>query len=90
VTRGLKHAVMPLFGGHGTGRAPLRGMEDKPNAKPKTENFGKPDLEAERVVEQQEGIVAPKGVVKDSDRPEPNVPHPEDLSMMDSAKTKGR
>lgn len=63
-------------------------MNDK--AKPKTENFGKPDLEAERVVEQQEGIVANKGPVKESDRPEPNVPHPEDLSMMDSAKTKGR
>ena len=57
---------------------------------PKTEDFGKPDLETERVVEQQEGIVAAKGKVKDSDRPEPNVPHPEDLSMMDSAKTKGR
>jgi hypothetical protein len=57
---------------------------------PKTENFGKPDLEAERVVEQQEGIVAAKGPVKDSDRPEEGVPHPEDLSMMDSAKTKGR
>jgi hypothetical protein len=58
--------------------------------RPKTENFGKPDLEAERVVEQVEGIVAKKGPLKDSDRPEPNVPHPEDLSMMDSAKTKGR
>jgi hypothetical protein len=58
--------------------------------RPKTENFGKPDLEAERVVEQLEGIVAKKGPLKDSDRPEPNVPHPEDLSMMDSAKTKGR
>lgn len=58
--------------------------------RPKTENFGKPDLENERVVEQQEGIVAQKGPVKDSDRPERNVPHPEDLSMMDSAKTKGR
>ncbi|HEV2012025.1 MAG TPA: hypothetical protein VGS17_13475 [Candidatus Limnocylindria bacterium] len=58
--------------------------------KPKTENFGKPDLEAERIVEQQEGIVAEKGKVKDSDRPEANVPHPEDLSMMDNAKTKGR
>lgn len=61
-------------------------MQDEP----KTENFGKPDLEAERVVEQEEGIVAQKGGVKDSDRPEPNVPHPEDLSMMDNAKTKGR
>jgi hypothetical protein len=61
-------------------------MEDKP----KTESFGKPDLEAERIVEQREGIVAAKGRVEDSDRPEPNVPHPEDLSMMDSAKTKGR
>jgi len=60
------------------------------NNKPKTESFGKPDLETERVVEQQEGIVAAKGPVKDSDRPEPNVPHPEDLSMMDNAKTKGR
>ena len=58
--------------------------------KPKTENFGNPDLEAERVVEQREGIVAAKGHVEDSDRPEPNVPHPEDLSMMDNAKTKGR
>ena len=58
--------------------------------KPKTESFGKPDLESERVVEQQEGIVAGKGPVTDSDRPEPNVPHPEDLSMMDNAKTKGR
>jgi hypothetical protein len=57
--------------------------------RPKTENFGKPDLEAERVVEQLEGIVAKKGPLKDSDRPEPNVPHPEDLSMMDSAKTRG-
>jgi hypothetical protein len=57
---------------------------------PKTEDFGKPDLESERVVEQQEGIVASKGPVKDSDRPEAGVPHPEDLSMMDNAKTKGR
>lgn len=56
----------------------------------KTESFGKPDLERERILEQQEGIVAEKGAVKDSDRPEPNVPHPEDLNMMDSAKTKGR
>jgi hypothetical protein len=60
------------------------------NDKPTTENFGKPDLEAERVVEQQEGIVADKGRVKASDRPERGVPHPEDLNMMDSAKTKGR
>lgn len=58
--------------------------------RPKTENFGKPDLENERVVEQQEGIVAEKGPVTDSDRPETGVPHPEDLSMMDNAKTKGR
>jgi hypothetical protein len=58
--------------------------------RPKTQNFGKPDLEEERVVEQVEGIVADKGRVKDSDRPEPNVPHPEDVNMMDSAKTKGR
>ena len=58
--------------------------------RPQTEDFGTPDLEAERVVEQHEGIVARKGPLKDSDRPEPNVPHPEDLSMMDSAKTKGR
>jgi hypothetical protein len=72
--------------GRGTARAPTPGMKDKP----KTENFGKPDLETERLVEQQEGIVADKGRVKDSDRPEPNVPHPEDLSMMDNAKTKGR
>jgi hypothetical protein len=57
---------------------------------PKTEDFGTPNLEAERIVEQREGIVAEKGKVTDSDRPEPNVPHPEDLSMMDSAKTKGR
>ena len=57
---------------------------------PKTEDFGKPDLETERVVEQEEGIVAKKGPVMDSDRPEAGVPHPEDLSMMDSAKTKGR
>ena len=62
---------------------------------PKTEDFGKPDLEAERVVEQQEGIVAKKGRVEDSDRPEPNVPHPEDLSMedlsmMDRPSRKGR
>ena len=67
-------------------RARVQGMNDRPT----TENFGKPDLEAERVVEQQEGIVAKKGPVEDSDRPEPNVPHPEDLSMMDSAATKGR
>ena len=74
-------------------RAPLRGMDAKGSAEPpkrRTENFGTSDLEAERVVEQQEGIVAPKGPVKDSDRPEPNVPHPEDLNMMDNAKTKGR
>ena len=64
----------------------LADMKDRP----KTEDFGKPDLENERVVEQQEGIVAKKGQLKDSDRPEPNVPHPEDLSMMDNAKTKGR
>jgi len=57
---------------------------------PVTEDFGAPDAEAERVVEQREGIVAAKGPVEDSDRPAPNVPHPEDLSMMDSAKTKGR
>ena len=61
-------------------------MKDKPT----TENFGKPDLEAERMVEQQEGIVAAKGGVQDSDRPAPNVPHPEDLNMMDNATTKGR
>jgi len=78
--------VKGLAGGRGTHRAPDRGMNDKP----KTEDFGKPDLEAERVVEQQEGIVAKKGQLKDSDRPEPNVPHPEDLSMMDNRKTKGR
>ena len=72
--------------GRGTHRAPVDRMKDKPN----TQNFGDPDLEAERIVEQAEGIVAAKGPVKDSDRPEPNVPHPEDLSMMDSAKTKGR
>ena len=77
---------MGLPGGRGTHRAPYPGMNDKP----KTEDFGKPDLEAERVVEQQEGIVAKKGQLKDSDRPEPNVPHPEDLSMMDNRKTKGR
>ncbi len=67
-------------------------MKDQSNKRPTplTENFGKPDLEAERVVEQQEGIVAPKGSVEASDRPAPNVPHPEDLSMMDNAKTKGR
>ena len=64
-------------------------MNDKPAA-PRTEDFGAPDLEAERIVEQRQGIVAPKGQVKDSDRPEPNVPHPEDLNMMDSAETKGR
>jgi hypothetical protein len=64
-------------------------VKDEPR-QPKTERFGKPDLERERVIEQQEGIVAEKGTVKDSDRPEANVPHPEDLSMMDSAKTKGR
>lgn len=58
--------------------------------KPKTENFGDPDPERERIIEQQEGIVAQKGPVRDSDRPEPNVPHPEDLNMMDNAKTKGR
>ena len=57
---------------------------------PVTEDFGAPDPEAERVVEQREGIVAAKGPVEDSDRPAPNVPHPEDLSMMDNAKTKGR
>lgn len=59
-------------------------------SEPKTEDFGDPDPERERVVEQQQGIVADKGAVKESDRPEPNVPHPEDLSMMDSAETKGR
>jgi hypothetical protein len=58
--------------------------------KPKTQSFGTPDLEAERIVEQREGIVAKKGPLKDSDRPEPNVPHPEDLSMMDSRRTRGR
>ena len=64
-------------------------MQDRstPN---KTEHFDKPDLERERIVEQQEGIVAEKGRVTDSDRPEPNVPHPEDLNMMDNAETKGR
>lgn len=56
----------------------------------RTADFGRPDLEHERVVEQQEGIVAEKGGVAESDRPEPNVPHPEDLNMMDSARTKGR
>ncbi len=65
-------------------------MNNKTNPPPKTENFGTADPEAERIVEQQEGIVADKGRVKDSDRPEPNVPHPEDLNMMDNAKTKGR
>ena len=65
------------------------GMNDK-STPPKTENFGKPNPEAERIVEQQEGIVADKGRVEDSDRPEPNVQHPEDLNMMDNAKTKGR
>ena len=67
-------------------------MKDQPKDAPRpvTEDFGSPDPEAERVVEQQEGIVAAKGAVEDSDRPAPNVPHPEDLSMMDSAKTKGR
>jgi len=70
----------------GTRRAPVRGMEDAP----RTENFGKPDPETERIVEQREGIVAEKGGVQDSDRPAPNVPHPEDLSMMDNARTKGR
>ena len=64
-------------------------MKDRSD-KLKTEDFGDPDLEKERVVEQQEGIVAEKGPVKDSDRPEPNVPHPEDLNMMDNAKTRGR
>ena len=67
-------------------------MKDEPKKpqEPRTENFGTPDLEKERVVEQREGIVADKGRVKDSDRPEPNVPHPEDVNMMDSAKRKGR
>ena len=67
-------------------------MKDGPEKpqQPRTENFGKPDLEKERVLEQQEGIVADKGRVQNSDRPEPNVPHPEDVNMMDSAKTKGR
>ena len=67
-------------------------MKDEPKKpqEPRTENFGTPDLEKERVVEQREGIVAEKGRVKDSDRPEPNVPHPEDVNMMDSAKRKGR
>jgi len=60
------------------------------NDKAKTQNFGNPDLEAERIVEQEQGIVAEKGAVKASDRPEENVPHPEDVNMMDSAKTKGR
>lgn len=57
---------------------------------PTTEDFGTPDRETERAVEQEQGIVAQKGPVKDSDRPEPNVPHPEDLNMMDNATTKGR
>ena len=64
-------------------------MKDKSD-KPKTEDFGAPDLERERLIEQREGIVAEKGRVKDSDRPEPNVPHPEDLNMMDNASTRGR
>ena len=64
-------------------------MKDKLE-KPTTENLGKPDLEKERVVEQQEGIVAEKGRVRDGDRPEPNIPHPEDVNMMANAKTKGR
>ena len=62
--------------------------KDRPT--PVTEDFGSPDPEAERIVEQREGIVAAKGPVEDSDRPAPNVPHPEDLSMMDNAETKGR
>lgn len=58
---------------------------------PKTQPFPKADLETERVVEQKVGIVADKGgAPAESDRPEPNVPHPEDLSMMDSRETKGR
>lgn len=57
---------------------------------PRTEPFPARDLEEDRIVEQQEGIVADKGPVKESDRPEPNVPHPEDLNMMDNNKTKGR
>ena len=65
------------------------GMNDNKKP-PTTEDFGTPNPEAERIVEQQEGIVADKGRVEDSDRPEPNVPHPEDLNMMDNAKTKGR
>ena len=60
-------------------------MQDKPT----TENFGKPDLEAERVIEQQQGIVAAKGGVQDSDRPEPNVPHPEGLNMMTTPRQGG-
>lgn len=60
------------------------------NDTPETQDFGTPDLEAERRLEQREGIVAKKGPLKDSDRPEANVPHPEDINMMDSAKTKGR
>lgn len=66
-------------------------MKKRPQAKPVTEPFPKGDLERERVIEQQEGIAAGKGgTVDESDRPEPNVPHPEDLSMMDSERTKGR
>ncbi len=67
-------------------------MKDQAKAAPTpvTEDFGSPDPEAERVVEQDQGIVAAKGPVEVSDRPAPNVPHPEDLSMMDNAKTKGR
>ncbi len=68
-------------GGAGTHRALICSMNNNtPRNTPRTEDFGKPNLETERIVEQQEGIVAKKGPVKDSDRPEPNVPHPEDLS----------
>ena len=66
-------------------------MKKQPQGTPRTEPFPKKDLERERVIEQQEGVAAAKGgSVEASDRPEPNVPHPEDLSMMDSERTKGR
>ncbi|HEX9270546.1 MAG TPA: hypothetical protein VF998_11940 [Candidatus Limnocylindria bacterium] len=51
--------------------------------RPATEPFDKPDQQVERVIEQQEGIVGDKGEPSDSDRPRPNVPHPEDVNELD-------
>jgi len=73
------------------GQTPPEGTQDGRPPKPTTEAFSKPDLESERVIEQREGIVMDSSrSVGPSDRPEPNVPHPEDLNMMDGEETKGR